>query len=314
MSAEVIEGEAREVTDLVPVEPAPVVRLAAQQTPEEMVSLATRMADALKDIVDRQRLFAVISGKKYPQVEAWMTIGRMDNVVAREAEAPIRHEDGSYEAFVELVRLGDGAVIGRASALCGTPDDKPWNGRAEPARRSMAVTRATSRAFRQQYSWIMALAGYEPTPVEEMPVEGREAPPAGSQPATRPVQPSGPAFIPPPSLVGPAEFTGKLGLGLTDSRDGQLHQTPDGAVMGFVLLMPNGKKVSECVALGPLAVDIAERCDGDLKVFQNRDVTVTGELWNVPWRDNTGQLMQHPYKRLVINGLVTPDFTVPEAA
>src|SRR6185369_17252147 len=72
-------------------------------------------------------------------------------------------------ATVELIRLSDGMVIGRGSALCGSKGDRPWDSRPEPARRSMAVTRATSRAFRQQYSWIMALAGYEPTPADEMP-------------------------------------------------------------------------------------------------------------------------------------------------
>jgi hypothetical protein len=172
---DVIEGTAVEV----PAEPEVRTLVVAQQPgqvvvstnadPRGMVAVASDLATVLKDIVERQRLYAVISGKKYPQVEAWMTIARLDNVVARESRPPIEHEDGSYEAFAELIRLSDGMVIGSASALCGTPDDKPWSTRAKPARRSMAQTRATSRAFRQQYSWIMALAGYEPTPAEEMP-------------------------------------------------------------------------------------------------------------------------------------------------
>jgi len=162
---------------------APVHRLGSVQ-PEGTLELATRMATALADVVQKQHLYSEIKSKrkdgtyeykKYPTVEAWMTIARMDNVVAREAEAPIRHDDGSYEAFSELVRLSDGMVVGRGSALCGTKGDYPWDGRPEPQRRSMAVTRATSRAFRQQYSWIMALAGYEPTPAEEMP-DGKDAP------------------------------------------------------------------------------------------------------------------------------------------
>ena len=33
----------------------------------------------------------------------------------------------------------------------------------------MAQTRATGKACRLAFSWIMALAGYEPTPAEEMP-------------------------------------------------------------------------------------------------------------------------------------------------
>jgi hypothetical protein len=150
MSAE-IEGEVREVDEERAIVVRQPDRLAQAPTPEDTLSLATRMATALKDVVEKQKLFAVIQGKKYPQVEAWMTIARMDNVVAREARPPIRRDDGSYEAFVELIRLSDGMVVGAGSALCGTADDRPWATRGEPARRSMAVTRATSRAFRQQY-------------------------------------------------------------------------------------------------------------------------------------------------------------------
>ncbi len=156
---DILDGE---VTDLTVIEPREM--LAETLTPEGTVSLATRMATALKDIVERQKLYAIIQGRKYPQVEAWMTIARMDNVVAREVLGGVTHnEDGSWEAVVELVRLSDGMVIGRGSALCGTPEDEPWGGtkakngrsalppRSDPAKRSMAVTRATSRAFRQQY-------------------------------------------------------------------------------------------------------------------------------------------------------------------
>jgi hypothetical protein len=179
-----IEAESRE---LVPLPPR-AVRL-SDVGPEEMVAMASRLATTLKAIVDKQKLYAVINNRKYPQVEAWMTIGRMDNVVAQE-ESVVRQDDGSYLATVGLYRLSDGSQVGRASAMCGSADDRPWNSRAEYNRRSMAVTRATSRAFRMQYSWIMALAGYEPTPAEEMPV-----------PAPRQVQPAGTAA----HAVGPTD-------------------------------------------------------------------------------------------------------------
>ena len=112
-------------TDLVTVEPVEVIRLDDSPTPEALVAFASRMATVLADVVNRQRLYQTISGRKYPTVEAWMTIARMDGVVAREAYNPIRREDGGYEAVVELVRLSDRALVGRASALCGTPDDRP---------------------------------------------------------------------------------------------------------------------------------------------------------------------------------------------
>jgi hypothetical protein len=92
----------------------------------DMVKAATELASVLKDIVERQRLYAVINNKRYPTVDAWMTIARMDNVVAREAEPPVRHDDGSYEGFAELIRLSDGMVIGRGSALCGTDGPHRW--------------------------------------------------------------------------------------------------------------------------------------------------------------------------------------------
>jgi len=80
-----------------------------------------------------------------------------------------------YTAIVELVRITDQAVISRASAECGAADEYDrngnllWSKRPRYARRSMAQTRATGKACRMSFSWIMKLAGYEPTPAEEMP-------------------------------------------------------------------------------------------------------------------------------------------------
>jgi hypothetical protein len=71
--------------------------------------------------------------------------------------------------------MADGACISRASAECGAEDEKDkhgkplWANRPRYARRSMAQTRATAKACRLAFSWIMALAGYQPTPAEEMP-------------------------------------------------------------------------------------------------------------------------------------------------
>ena len=239
MTGEVVEGTAVEVVP--EVRAVAVVQqpgqslVAAPDGPAGMVEVASRLATVLRDIVERQHLFAVISGRKYPQVEAWMTIARLDNVVAREphGQPPVRRDDGSYEAFAEIVRLSDGMVIGASSALCGTPDDMPWAKRPEPARRSMAQTRATSRAFRQQYSWIMALAGYEPTPAEEMP---RDEPQGGRTEADG-------------SLMGTVE------VGDRQTSDYALRQTPDGLSLGFRLRGDRGGILVRCS--GPLAEQLA---------------------------------------------------------
>jgi len=81
---------------------------------------------------------------------------------------------GGFIAVVELVRMSDGVVLSRASATAGAADDPPWNGRPRYQQRSMAITRATGKVCRLAFSWVMVLAGYSPTPAEEM-LEEKEA-------------------------------------------------------------------------------------------------------------------------------------------
>ena len=132
--------------------------------PAALVSGAAEMAHELATVIDKQKLFTVIQGKKFVGVEGWTTLAVMLGCVAREVSTT--ETDGIYVAVVELVRMNDGACISRASAECG--EEKPWNTRAKYARRSMAQTRATGKACRLAFSWIMSLAGYEVTPAEEM--------------------------------------------------------------------------------------------------------------------------------------------------
>jgi len=135
-------------------------------TPQEMVQQASEMAGVLKDIIAKRRLYTNIRGKAHVRCEGWTTLIAMLGIIPREVSS-IELEDGSYEAVVELVRIKDQAVIGRASAVCGM-DEATWKTRAKYARKSMAATRATGKACRLSFSWIMELAGYEVTPAEEM--------------------------------------------------------------------------------------------------------------------------------------------------
>lgn len=281
---EVIEGRALEV-----VEPREIVRLAQSPTPEATIELAARMATALKDIVEKQKLYAVIQGKKYPQVEAWMTIGRMDNVVAREViDGIVRHDDGSYEATVELIRLSDGMVIGRGSALCGTPGDNPWASRPEPARRSMAVTRATSRAFRQQYSWIMALAGYEPTPADEMPHHApNDRRDEGDGAAARQTTHRD-------GLIGKAIAQG--------TQDFQLRQGPEGPSLPF--RVKEGKLSQIVVATGPIATALDTYRDETL----GQRITVWGTYSDETYYKGDDLIT---YKVLHVERIKTPAFEMP---
>ena len=157
---------------LVVVDAKPVLR---EPSPAEMVEGATAQAKVLSNLIEKQKLYSVISGRKYVRVEGWVPLARMNGVIPREISNE-RQEDGSYVARVQLVRLSDGQVLTEASAECGGPGEKMWNDRAPYARRSMAATRATGKACRLAYSWIIALAGFEATPAEEMPKEQRGEP------------------------------------------------------------------------------------------------------------------------------------------
>lgn len=150
----------------------------AFRNPREMVKQATEMANVLAEVIKQRNLSKKISGKEHVFVEGWTTLGAMLGILPRESES-VRLEDGSYEATIELIRASDGSVIGRASAICGK-DEPTWKGRPEYARKSMAMTRATGKAYRLAFSWIMVLAGYSPTPAEEMPEEPHHQ---ASQPA-----------------------------------------------------------------------------------------------------------------------------------
>ncbi len=142
--------------------------------PHEVIVRAGEVAKELAAIIKKNHLTRNIQGREYVYVEGWSTMGAMLGVLPREVPELFRtFDDGSCEATVELIRINDGAIIGRASAFVGMDEKdrqgKPtWGSRPFYARKSMAVTRATGKAYRLGFSWIMGLAGYAPTPAEEM--------------------------------------------------------------------------------------------------------------------------------------------------
>ncbi len=137
-------------------------------SPRAIIRQATEEANVLAEVIEGQRLFSMIQGKKFVRVEGWVTLATLRGCLPREVAV---HEmpEGRYVAEVELVRMSDGMVLTRASAECGGPDDRVWMGRPQNARRSMAITRATGKACRIAFAWVLSLAKrYETTPAEEM--------------------------------------------------------------------------------------------------------------------------------------------------
>lgn len=117
---------------------------------------------------------ANISGKKYPKVEWWTTVGFSLGLVPREASSKKLDRDGetAYESTVEVWR-GE-QLVTRATAICSSTE-KRWGHADEYAIKSMATTRATGKAYRIPLSFLAVMSGLEATPADEIPPGGFEA-------------------------------------------------------------------------------------------------------------------------------------------
>ena len=177
--SEVIDGTAEEIgTDLV-VHDAPPPTLFKTDDPVEVLERASRVADALKGVIQKQGLVSNIQGREHVRVEGWTTLGSMLGVVP--VVVWTRRTDDGWEARVEARTL-DGRTVGAAEAMC-SKSERTWKSRDDYALRSMAQTRATSKALRGPLGFVVTLAGYEATPAEEVPAEGFDDR-MGSTPAT----------------------------------------------------------------------------------------------------------------------------------
>jgi hypothetical protein len=159
----------------VPVEPgvelvpavvaAPPATLFRTADPYEIVANAAQTAQALAEVIKKQKLDVSIQGRRYVRVEGWTLLGSLVGVF------PIctwtRQLENGWEARVEARTLA-GALVGAAEAMC-LRSERNWGDRDEHALRSMAQTRATSKALRQPLGFIVSMGGFEATPFEEMP-------------------------------------------------------------------------------------------------------------------------------------------------
>ena len=183
---EVLEGQVLE---------APVT-LFGTNDPVAVVERASTVATALAEVIKKRKLTSRISGKEHVQVEGWTLLGSMLGVFAEvEWSKPT---DNGWEARAIARTLG-GQVVGAADAMC-TRGESSWSRRDEYAIRSMAQTRAVSKALRLPLGFIMHLAGYSATPAEELtdeqPGRGEQVQPkmepgprqssGGATPATTP--------------------------------------------------------------------------------------------------------------------------------
>jgi hypothetical protein len=154
------------------LEPVTHGNLFRTEDPVEIIGKATAVAAALAEVLRNQKLTSDIKGKPHVRVEGWTLLGTMLGVFPV-VEWTRQLPDG-WEARVEARTLA-GQVVGAAEAEC-LRTESMWKNRDDYALRSMAQTRATSKALRGPLGFVVTLAGYEATPAEEMPAEGFSAP------------------------------------------------------------------------------------------------------------------------------------------
>jgi len=145
--------------------------------PEELINHAKVAASELFKIVDQQKLYVDIMEKRHLKAEAWQTIVALDNAsLVTEWCEPVLDSQGeiiAYKAKVNVIK--DGEVKAAGIMPCGM-DEFPTRGQQGYAKHraamSSAQTWAGAKAARGKYAWVAVLAGYEPTPENEMPRQG----------------------------------------------------------------------------------------------------------------------------------------------
>ena len=134
-----------------------------------------------------------------------------------------------YEAAADAVLVSSGQIISAGEAMCLNDEERwstrpkyEWQTNEETGRRhrvligeervplfqlrSMAQTRACAKALRNVLSWVVVLAGYRPTPAEEMIESGETDDHRPPSKTTRPRMPesrTSPKPVPPNPPVPP---------------------------------------------------------------------------------------------------------------
>ncbi len=160
-----------------------------KRAPDVVLAEAQKAAVALKHVIDSKPKKVLFNGEQYLEFEDWQTLGRFYGVTAKivDTEFVEYGEVRGFSARAVAVRA-DGMEISAAEASCLTDEEK-WASRAkysfnggvrtqvadEPVPlfqlKSMAQTRACSKVLRNVLAWVAVLAGYRPTPAEELDAE-----------------------------------------------------------------------------------------------------------------------------------------------
>ena len=160
-----------------------------EEKPQEVIEAAKLAAQQLTNIVTTRENKLVVGGKQYLFFEDWQMLGKFYGVTARvlSSEEMFKHQKPLVEIplpqapvvigyLAKAAAVHQGYEVSTAEAEC-TIKEPNWASKPMFQLRSMAQTRACSKALRNCLGWVAVLAGYEAASAEEVQVE----PPAGKR-------------------------------------------------------------------------------------------------------------------------------------
>ena len=137
--------------------------------PALILEEAQKAAKALSDVISKKKKPVIINNEQYLEFEDWMTVARFYGITAKVVSTSFITfgEAKGFEARAVSILVATGEEISAAEAMC-LNDETNWKNRPLFMLRSMAQTRACAKALRNVLAWVVVLAGYKPTPAEEM--------------------------------------------------------------------------------------------------------------------------------------------------
>jgi hypothetical protein len=160
--------EAQHMNEVAKRDSVPPTSLILEGDPEAQLQYAERAAKALMRRIEAKPKKVLISGKQYLEFGDWQTLSRFFGGTVSTEWVKAIERDGELAGYeARSVVLQHGRTISAAEASCFR-SEKNWAKRDEFALKSMAQTRAGSKAMRNAFGWVAELANLPSTPAEEM--------------------------------------------------------------------------------------------------------------------------------------------------
>ena len=141
------------------------------EAPKATVIRAKEAAISLQSVIASKTKPVIIRGEQYLEFEDWQLLGQFYGVAVQTGDAQPIEINGvrGAKASPQLYDIHTGVLLGNigAEAYC-LEDEDHWGERPFHQLASMAQTRAGAKALRNRFAWVVVLAGYRPTPAEEI--------------------------------------------------------------------------------------------------------------------------------------------------